>query len=320
MNAKLRHRILSLALILLFLLVGIWVYHTFFFFLNDFGSGDKLGQSSFAFLSDYLIYYLSTLIGIYLVFVIYYLVFPRSLEGKRKTLKVNGIILSGLGLVLLIMSIIKVAGGTFSIIEGTVTSLFPLDVILYAVAYILFGSFMAVYGFRFYKELDGDTYYPVSGPLWKRMIDGFLKGTFAVFALYYCGALEEMWFTFDYSFDHVWAMIGVYLLMAFPLVEMGFYLFGYKSRFGEELKKRLYQRNICCLFFMIGLALVAWVWIAETADPNFLTEAGTALFPLEHMLAESPAFGVIFAIFMSLVPPCVAFVSYYLYCRRYLQE
>ena len=58
------------------------------------------------------------------------------------------------------------------------------------------------------------------------------------------------------------------------------------------------------------MVIGVWIFIASKVDPDFLTEAGTSLFPIEHMLFGIPAVGPIICLLFVMVASIISILNF----------
>lgn len=278
---------------------GIFTYMLFMMFLNDYGSYDSAVGGRFGQFIVNAPFYFNVVVWIYAVFATHNILYATSYQKSKKAYMGNGLSFTILGFLEVLLSVVYLFNGTYSRIGGRINAIYPVDLIIYGLFFAFFGCFLYFYGQRFLKEKES---YPQKSlkPVRLRPGRAFARGFYLVIALYMLGGLCFSFITFDTSFDHFAGMLGVYLAMALPWAALILYEFFYRSEPDWEKRKRK-QWIYSTIILGSGLLLFAWIMIAEAADPNFLTESGSALFPLDHMLMESYAFGPFFALFPSLL-------------------
>ena len=305
MNKK---RFLLLALeFVFFCFLSVQMYHFFWMLLEDYGTG-AFG-THFGFFGKYYPYYLSVAIGIYLLIVYHLLLHPTSFKRKKLTFMVNGLILAALGFALSLIVVLKMANGSYRPVMSEITFLFPLDLLIWGIIFAGIGGLFFFLGKR-YQDEGEEAYKAVDGNLFTKIIKCIFRPIYVLFTMFYSGALIYRVATFDLGFEHFFPMWGVYTLMACPAICLGLYEWVYKEMKSEE-RKIMFQFKATWISALVTLLSFVWVFISSKADPDFLTESGTALFPLDHMLMDSPPFGVLFA-FLFPVVACIASIFHWI--------
>ena len=289
------------------LLAGYNTYRAFWFLLNDYGSGNF--PSKFGQFSTNLPFYLYTIISIYFVIFIHHLLHPKLKKEYTKKILINGIILSSLSLVVLIYTFILIGLNKYYLIMSNVTPLFPLDIILYSFIIISYSIYMIL---RREKIVDKNVtrIYFVEQNNKKRKTLNILKPIGLVFSLYYIGLNTMFFVTYDYSFKHFLPMTFVYILTFIPLINIVIYELFYELK-NNEVKQKLWLLTSFITIITTTLCLMI-IFLSEIIDPNFLTYSGTALFPVDHMLVDSPAFGIIITsvlIYSFSIPSFIFYLS-----------
>lgn len=284
---------------LLFAYCGICLFYFVWFFIQDFGS-------NFAFLGKYLPFYLVNALPIHLLFVLHLSLHPISYKRKKLMLMVNGGLVSVEGfLVVLLIAIYLMRGIYPSVVMGGVSYLYPLDDLLLGLIYSACGFFIYYYGRKKYAGLD-EVFPTKREPIGLLIIKDVFRPLYVLVSLFFMGDLMHFFVTLDYSGVNAGAMTSVYLLMALPLVALGLYEYGFLEAPVEKKPKRQLIYSVS----LVGAALIltTWFWIGERICPDFITESGMALFPIDFM--KSIPFGPFFLFVLSFSAPLVAFVRY----------
>ncbi|MEE5995274.1 MAG: hypothetical protein V3G53_01825 [Candidatus Enteromonas sp.] len=292
-----------------YVFVAICFYRFLWMFLIDIASKHDGGAPFYLFPTIYPRYLLMAL-HIYALFILHHLIRPYSAEGRRKTCLINGIILGALGLLLLIVCIVKIATGNAPIDSfWNISLMVVFDCPVWGVLYAFFGALMFFYAKK-YMVKDETIYREKKGNIVLRFFRAFGAGAYTVFSLFYSGDFVSSILTFDHSFAHFWSMVPIYLIiMLFPASLIFYELVYNKENFDYVAKKR-WQLLSSTILLGVILVSVVWLLIAKAVDPDFLTESGTALFPIEHMLFGIPAVGPIIALLFVGVASCLSIVNF----------
>ncbi|MBP5091620.1 MAG: hypothetical protein J6328_03575 [Bacilli bacterium] len=292
-----------------FAFVSLCFYRFLWMLLIDIGSKHDGGGGFYLFPTIYP-RYLLLVIHVYALFVIHHLRHPHSERLHRLTFKVNGIILAALGFLLTLTSVIKIFTGNAPIDSFyNISFMFTLDCPIWGIIYAILGLLLFFYERKYYKAEDEVYEEKVGNPI-LRSLKNVGKGIYVVFALFYTGDFISSPMTFDHSFTHFFSMLPVYFLIALFPASLIFYEFVYKKKSFDYVAKKKWE--LLASTILLGVLLVSsiWILIANSVDPNFLTEGGTALFPIEHMLFGIPAVGPIIAIIFVGVASCLAIVDF----------
>lgn len=181
------------------------------------------------FLSFYL-----TLSGLMVAHTFYRNESPAILRKNAKKHATIGIALGAV--IILYVIIMLIAGKYLSIVEGSPSPFYPLDAVLYAVLYIIFGMLVHMY---FKKHEDADLYNgPVRAPIsnkWK-IIKCFFRMFWLYFALYgFCGFFYSFFivdFTIGYvGYSLVMMMISLVVFLSLAVWEL------YYNNLSEEKRR-----------------------------------------------------------------------------------
>lgn len=222
----------------------------------------------------------------------------RYTNGKKlkKTIFIFSIVLisySSLTLIYTLIDIFAFLGGNF-IYKG-ITNLFPLDMIVYNVIYLVIGIMVLISS----KKMIADE----SVPTPKHNIFIKLLAILSVLVTaYFAGEFLLIPAMLDYSFRHIWGMIPLFLLMILPTVGLILYWFIYPIIKVEKRDKFAFRHSL----YLIGLTLIFSIWVLtyELFNNSFLVEGNQAFFPITF--ASSMSIGVAILFLNSFVPPLVA--------------
>jgi hypothetical protein len=284
---------------LMFAYCGISLFYFVWFFIQDFGS-------DFAFLTKYIPFYLVNIIPVHLLFVLHLSLHPVSYKRKKLMLMVNGAVVAAGGFLTSLSIAILLFRGTYpSIIMGGVSYLYPLDDLILGLIYSICGFFIYFYGRTKYTGLD-DAFPVKRDPIGLLILRDVFRPLYVLIALFFMGDLMHFFVTLDYTGINAGAMMSVYLLMILPLVGLGLYEYGYLE--APAAKKPARQLVYSVSLTAAALILTAWFWIGETVRPDFITESGMALFPIDFM--KSIPFGPFFLFALAYSAPLAAFIRY----------
>lgn len=179
---------------------------------------------------------LSYSLPVYSLFVVYTLSKNEKGEKRRQIAFGNGIALASIGAILTAIEIVYFAIGFYPM-DGMLTVMFPLDVLLLSLLGAAFGAFLLL---RSLKVPRGEKPLKIKMPFWKKLLSGvsrFFFGFFCLIAFYELGALL-LGFGFA-SYDSPLFGVGIpaYVAMLLPSVFLLLReikrLFPFSSRRGE---------------------------------------------------------------------------------------
>lgn len=289
--------IYRLVLIASFLFASYLLYFGFWCLISDYASGD-IGQSFNVF--KYMYPFYLDVVSFILSFVILYCAFhvrkSKHFKSKTFSLLVIGVILN-----LVSYIIDKVNSSTLNDIKPTV--FYPLDInTAHIVSFFVFGFAILVLLFSKGIELKP---HPIVGT-----IKGLIYFVFMLISMFFVGDLECMYFTFDTSLKNLVGVIPIYGLMV--LIVLNFLVYElFKCKFDislNNLTKKQYINfiNYCLIVLLLTVIFFLWIYFYEKSNPNFVTESCTALFPVDHMLMHSKAYGIILLTALNALPSLLA--------------
>lgn len=269
--------------------------------LVDYGSGNH--GTSFALFTSQYPFYLTTVTMIYLFFVVYFLLYPKTKTRKRINFIANGSIIALLGAANIVAIVLKLLSGEYYFFMDSFTSVYeshPLDLLIYSGLYILLGLFFIIYGSHFYIPWSDDRpNVELKGVLPYRILKKILAGFFFLVAMYYFGAFIYGFATYDKTNRYLFGLIPVFVLMFLPFLAFLAYFVLYNDFFIPSYQRRdireerKIQLKYSLIYLVITLIVDAWIVIYEKSHPNYITESMTALFPVDHMLMGSLPLGVL---------------------------
>lgn len=217
----------------------------------------------------------------------------------KKTLFVFGIILtafSSFTLIYTIFDIIFFLDG--KIIYKSITSLFPLDMIVYNILYLVIGIMLIVSSKRAIEEHD------IADVPHHKIIFKIFGSFFVVLTTYFAGLLLFAPIMADYSFKHIGGMIPIFLLMIVPVAELIVYWFIYPLIKMENKKRFVFHHSM--YFISITLVLTIWVLLYELFNNSFIVEGNQAFFPITF--AMSFPLGPVVIFLLCIIPPIVSLI------------
>lgn len=250
----------------------------FFYFVYIFAADFQDFSHTFKMAGAYLAFLLPT----YLLFIVHLLLYPKTPSKLKKTYQINGFVFAGVAALSLLLIIINLATGNItSFVEGSLTSLYPCDVVILDVINIALGVCLSLFGAKLFPA-DGALYCPSDIPLWKTIVRSILRPLYVFFSLYTLGAFLFGLGMAYYSGAYFGYMIPAYLLMLLAPAFLGYYEWGYREVPEEQRSKK---RSVLYFGISFGsvtlLAIFHFVFLA--LQPDFFLEQAIAYFPLDFM-------------------------------------
>lgn len=308
--------ILNISTLILGIYTSIHLYFGFYLLLNDYASGEN--GAKFGEFSRFYPFYLSLVISLFALIMIFKIFKNEDKNTYFKGILIRSIILISLSLIDLIIVVIKLIKGEYYFFMESFESLYPLNLILNLIFTLIIGIFFILIYIKkieVFNSIQIKTKSKVKSILFKT-----LKIIYFVISMYYIGISFTFFETFDYSFKYFAYMIFVYILIFIPLFdiilknilnELIKYIDKRKNKMFNENKYKFIINIVFSSLILISNVLI--IIFEYTIANNFLCEAGTALFPLDHMLMGSPAFGIII-IDIILIPKFI--IEFTLYIKN----
>lgn len=124
----------------------------------------------------------------YALFIIHLLIYPESEKKLHQTLFINGIVISSIALLGIIITTIYLRIGVYSFADQVFSVIFPLDVYLFFAICLAFGGYLVLFDKMRLK--DEREYFPCDKNKWQKGLS-FLRAIYALLALYFFGALID---------------------------------------------------------------------------------------------------------------------------------
>lgn len=289
--------IYRLVLIASFLFASYLLYFGFWCLISDYASGD-VGQSFNVF--KYMYPFYLDVVSFIISFVILYNAFhvrkSKHFKSKTFSLLVIGIILN-----LVSYIIDKINSSTLNDIKPTIY--YPIDInTAHIVSFFVFGFAILVLLFSKGIELKPHPFIST--------IKGIIYFVTMLLCMFFVGDLECIYFTFDSSLKNIMGVIPVYGLMILIVINFLVYEL-FKCKFDislNNLTKKQYKNffKYCVMSFLLTIIFFFWIYFYEKGNPNYLTESATAMFPVDHMLMHSKAYGIILLTVLNALPSLLA--------------
>lgn len=275
---------------------GLPIFFIGWFFIQDVGS-------SLVFLPTFLPLYLSCLGLFYFYHAYHFCFFYKNRDKQKLALKGNGLTLSILGFIIVLLDVIFLSNGTYKgFIIDRATAIYPLDSFLLGFLFCIVGGLYSYFGFR-KKEFEygikvGDSH----------VIFVILRTIFSLFASFFLGDFLISFVNFDRSFDNFFCCLSVYLLFAFiPFLEIFFVSYNEEKEGIERIKK---GKKTSFIFSLIGLFLVAYFLIVFSFKPTFLSLSMVGNFPLLFM--TSKMIGPLILCLLAILVPLGSYIYYFI--------
>lgn len=135
----------------------------------------------------------------------------KSYKSMANHAKIDGYITVCLSFFVLVLDIVYFILNVYgNLVEGHVTSLWPLDTILLSLLCLGYGAYLLTY--KKWKK-ENLSFYPSENPLWKRLISFIVKGFGVGFSLYLVGSLINGFGFANYDSPYFGATTPIYLGM-----------------------------------------------------------------------------------------------------------
>lgn len=249
------------------------------------------------------------LLPLYSLFVIHLASRPRNEKKAYSTLIVNGAILSVISLILVIYVCIQIGIGKVysSPVEGYPSPLFPIDLVIGCILFAFLGLALFLLGKRLKKrEMLLWAVVPSNKKLPTRIVLSIFNSLLIILSGYFLGALIISLGSFDHSFNHVFGVITISLLMLFLSCPLFFY--EWRRFFRNEALNRKSQGKESLIFLSTGLLLDVLFLVALCLDPQFVIETTMSYFSFDYMISLAAAPYLL--LILSLVPSFIGFVDY----------
>lgn len=263
--------------------------------------------SQMRYMFTFLPHFLGMLMPTYILFVLHLIIHPASFKRKKLTYMVNGPVIMGLALIIMILDCVFVANGTYhSFLHGSVTRIYPLDNFLFAIIELCAGGLLLFRGLTF-KENNEDVYQLLAKKRPNRVVRSIARGLYALVLLYFVGQLCLVPMTLDTRMTYFGASLSVYILMAAPIVPLVLYELVYRNKEEGAAKHLLVSRFV---LISLGISSIGAIWflIAKIVSPNFISHSLVTIFPIDYV--SSINVGPILLILLNFVPPVVAIIHF----------
>jgi hypothetical protein len=247
-------------------------------------------------------YFLYLSLVVYLLFILHLIVHPLGEKKRMATAKINGAILCILSFVAILYFAILFRGYAFPFLaEGGITPLYPLDGFMGSFFLLFAGTGIYLFGRQIEKH---PRKYPYNVHEWTKhgkIWTSIFRPLFVLVALYFLGAGLSLNFLSSWSSNHLFGMIGFYLLMILPSAMIALYEWNYLDKEPLPQRQRLYRNSV--IMTLISLLLALWYWLAQALDPLFLMEDGASVLIIDGLanIKLGPYLLLLFTLLSSLI-------------------
>lgn len=192
-----------------------------------------------------------------------------------------------------------------SIVEGSPTAIYPLDTILYSIAYILIGVFVILYLKKFkdkYPYLLGSRGHIVTKA----------RGAYCTFLTFWLlfalfGFSAALYSLFIYDFAHEYVFFGIAVILCYILspITIGVWEFYYNEL--KEEKKKEFLLPLAIVGVCASIVCVALYMISLSIGVDAPSNAGFGMFPIAFAAGVNIA--TLLALFTPLIVSIVALIK-----------
>ena len=231
----------------------------------------------------------------------------RKVEGKwEKSVMKDAICIIAFGAVnVLYIIIMRIAGTYLSLVEGSPTALYPLDMMIYSILFIALGVCAILYMKKWQQKWPLVT--PSRGPIVKKLRGLYCTfvAFWTLFALYGLSGGTLTIFIYDFGSGH--DFYGVMLVLAFLMsaVTIGFWEFGY-NELKEEKKKELLL-PLASISLALSVVIAALYFLSLGLDLDAPSNAGFGMLPVAF--AASVNIATLLAVLTPVIVSVVALVK-----------
>lgn len=231
------------------------------------------------------------LLPVYLLFVLHLIMFPKNSKKLHSTIKVNGLVMASLSFVSLVLVVVYLAKGVyFSLVEGSVTALYPLDLIIIDLLVMALGIWLLLSERKMHDE--DFIFYPARGKLAYSIINSIVKGFISIVVLYFFGAFIMSFGSINYGSATAPLMIPFYILfflMALPLLFDNYF---FRNNEGVQLVNTKKWSIVLSSVIVADLIALIACWVT---CPSLLAYEAQPIFFPDFMLEKFFAPYFIFA-------------------------
>lgn len=205
----------------------------------------------------------------------------RKVNDKKwhRSLMKDAICLIAFAGVNILYVIVGLIDGTYSsIVEGSPSAIFPLDSVIFSIAFVLIGMFVILY-LKKYQE-SHPYLVPTRGQIVTKA-----RGLYCTFVTFWLlvalfGFAGGLYTIFIYDFVHGYAFYGIATIFAYllPAILLGFWEFNYNELKEDKKKEILLPLSIISLCASVIVTVLYFVSLGTNLDAP--SNAGFGMFPV----------------------------------------
>ena len=236
-----------------------------------------------------------------------------SEERRNKSLFKNSIVISAFALIAILYVLIGLIVGKYSsMVEGSPSPLYPLDVFLYALLFLAIGVCGILYSKKFSAKLPFVG--PSRGPIVSKARFIYCFGVAIWMLVSFFGFADFFVGMFIIDFVHGYAFYGIMLLVAMllPSILLGVWEFYYNELKEEKRKEFLLPLAICSL--CVSVVVLALYFVALGTNLDAPSNMGFGVLPIAF--AASVNIATLVVVFTPLIVSIVALIKGLLLRRK----
>lgn len=286
------YRILS---IVLFAIATVPFYEFFFEFCHMLGSivcaTPKQALVQLIRMAPFLLFSLTlAYLGIYL-HVAY---IAKDKETRIKVWKVNGFVTIGLGAFIILYVILGLCFGKYArIVEGYLTPLFPLDMLIAGLLFIVYGYFAYKYSLRIKEKGSNLPYHNQNKNKHLRKTETVLYSFAYLFALFSITAFAYGLFCIDWTHGNIF--FNIMLLLNYVMIVLFVLFFRYFYLEYDENTKTNIKKDYLLYWLILNVTLYCLYLISVQVQNEAPNLNAFAILPIEFS-ASANGFGLIYAL------------------------
>lgn len=216
----------------------------------------------------------------YALFIIHLLIYPESEKKLHQTLLINGIVISSIALLGIIITSIYLGIGVYSFADQVFSVIFPLDVYLFFTICLTFGGYLVFFDKIHLK--DEREYFPCDKKKWQKGLS-FLRAIYALLALYFFGALIDAIFLNILNASSS-SYFFIYILVVYSPMSFIYYEFFMRNHGEINLEMNKGTKVIVSSIHLgIAFILVLLSYIFLLINPYYVAENFQMWLPLDFM-------------------------------------
>ena len=213
----------------------------------------------------------------------------------------------------ILYAIVGLIDGTYlSIVEGSPSAIFPLDSVIFSVAFVLIGVFVILYLKKFQES------HPFVAPGHGQIVTK-ARGAYCTFVTFWLlvalfGFAGGLYTIFIYDFVHGFAFYGIATILAYllPAILLGFWEFYYNELKEGKRKEILLPLSLISLGVSVVVTILYFVSLGTGLDAP--SNAGFGMFPVAF--AASVNIATLIVVFTPLIVSVTALIKGILIRRK----